>query len=244
MRGRTSKHWWGVVLETPDAPALARFYADLLAWTVAKSEPTWATVGPPDGVAYLAFQTAPDYRRPTWPSVPGEQQMMLHLDFEVSRPGHRHGRRGGDRRHPGRPPAAGRRAGPARPGRPSVLPLPRDGLANSEPHTARHRLTTTRGRRRPDGSTAAPAGHNPPRRTAIGSPHSAAARPRPAPAGPASGPARAPGPARRGSPRAGCASASDPGSNIPPWPLTSERPSGRSPVSSRVTAGIRSGSRP
>lgn len=84
MRGRTEKHWWGVVLETPDAPALAAFYADLLSWTVVKSEPGWATVGPPDGVAYLAFQTAPDYLRPTWPSVDGEQQMMLHLDFEVS----------------------------------------------------------------------------------------------------------------------------------------------------------------
>jgi hypothetical protein len=35
-------------------------------------------------VAYLAVQTWPDYERPTWPAVPGRQQMMAHLDIEVS----------------------------------------------------------------------------------------------------------------------------------------------------------------
>jgi catechol 2,3-dioxygenase-like lactoylglutathione lyase family enzyme len=84
VRGRTNSNYWGVVLETPDAPALARFYADLLDWRVAKSEPDWATVGPPDGVAYLACQTSVSYQRPTWPAVDGEQQMMMHVDIGVS----------------------------------------------------------------------------------------------------------------------------------------------------------------
>jgi predicted enzyme related to lactoylglutathione lyase len=83
MRGRSERHWWGVVLEAPDARELAEFYAQLFGWTVAKSEPDWATLGPPDGVAYIGFQTSPYFRRPTWPPVSGEQQMMMHLDIEV-----------------------------------------------------------------------------------------------------------------------------------------------------------------
>jgi catechol 2,3-dioxygenase-like lactoylglutathione lyase family enzyme len=82
---REGRHdYWGVVLDAPDGPALARFYADLLGWRVASSEPEFATVGPPDGVAYLACQTSPEYRPPVWPPAGDAQQMMLHLDFEVS----------------------------------------------------------------------------------------------------------------------------------------------------------------
>jgi predicted enzyme related to lactoylglutathione lyase len=83
MRGRSSAAWWGAVLEAPDALALAQFYARLLDWTVAKDEPGWAAVSPPDGVAYLGFQSSPEYVPPTWPAVEGRQQMMMHLDIEV-----------------------------------------------------------------------------------------------------------------------------------------------------------------
>jgi catechol 2,3-dioxygenase-like lactoylglutathione lyase family enzyme len=82
---RDSRHdYWGVVLEAPDATALARFYARLLGWEIASEERDFATMGPPDGVAYLAFQTSPEYMRPVWPAAAGAQQMMMHLDFEVS----------------------------------------------------------------------------------------------------------------------------------------------------------------
>jgi len=94
MRGRSQaddstsrwsrSDWWGVVLEAPGARALALFYADLLGWENAKNDLEFSTIGPPDGVAYLAFQTAPDYVRPVWPFREGSQQMMMHLDFEVS----------------------------------------------------------------------------------------------------------------------------------------------------------------
>ena len=81
---RLSRHdWWGVVLDTPDAPALARFYATLLGWKIDKEESDFAAVAPPDGVAYLAFQTSPEYVRPVWPPAEGSQQMMMHLDLEV-----------------------------------------------------------------------------------------------------------------------------------------------------------------
>jgi predicted enzyme related to lactoylglutathione lyase len=83
MRGRSQAAWWGVVLEAPDARALARFYSQLLGWRIAKEEPGWATVAPPDGVAYMGFQTSPEYEPPVWPPVEGRQQMMMHLDIEV-----------------------------------------------------------------------------------------------------------------------------------------------------------------
>lgn len=83
MRGRSEARWWGAVLDAPDAAALARFYADLLGWRVAKEEPGWAAVAPPDGVAYLGFQTSPEFVPPVWPPAEGQQQQMMHLDIEV-----------------------------------------------------------------------------------------------------------------------------------------------------------------
>jgi hypothetical protein len=83
MKGRTKSHWWGTVLDAPDAGELARFYARLLDWTIATDESTWAIVRPPDGITYLGFQTSPTYERPAWPNEPGRQQMMMHLDIEV-----------------------------------------------------------------------------------------------------------------------------------------------------------------
>lgn len=90
MRGRTqddgSTHrdkrhdYWGVVLDSTDARALARFYADLLGWELGSEG---MSVIPPDGVAYIAFQDSPEYVRPVWPPAEGSQQQMLHLDFEV-----------------------------------------------------------------------------------------------------------------------------------------------------------------
>jgi catechol 2,3-dioxygenase-like lactoylglutathione lyase family enzyme len=93
MRGRSdepgepreSRHdYWGVVLEAPDAGGLARFYAELLGWELVKEDATGAAVAPPEGVAYLAFQSSPDYVPPVWPATGQAQQMMTHLDFEVS----------------------------------------------------------------------------------------------------------------------------------------------------------------
>ena len=75
--------WWGVVLDAPNARDLALFYSNLLGWTIASETEGYCTMGPSSGVAYLATQTAEDYQRPAWPNQPDQQQMMLHLDFEV-----------------------------------------------------------------------------------------------------------------------------------------------------------------
>ncbi|HEX9342286.1 MAG TPA: VOC family protein [Actinomycetota bacterium] len=73
----------GIVLGTPDVHELAGFYQRLLGWTVDQDEPDWMKLRPPNGGPGLSFQTERDYVRPTWPAGPGDQQMMLHLDFEV-----------------------------------------------------------------------------------------------------------------------------------------------------------------
>jgi catechol 2,3-dioxygenase-like lactoylglutathione lyase family enzyme len=81
---RTTKHWLGVVLDAPDASALAHFYQRLLGWTLHKDTPEWATLAPTPSAGYnLAFQTERNYVRPVWPSEPGKPVMMLHLDLEV-----------------------------------------------------------------------------------------------------------------------------------------------------------------
>ena len=68
----------GVMLDAPDALALARFYADLTGG-IARGDARWATVDGPHG--YIAFQQADDYRAPTWPAP--DVPMQMHLDFLV-----------------------------------------------------------------------------------------------------------------------------------------------------------------
>lgn len=83
-----------VTIAAPDPRELAAFYARLLGWQVATSEgprpgmPTtdgWAQMRPPAGTAAptLNFEFEADYQPPTWPSEPGKQQLMLHLDVAV-----------------------------------------------------------------------------------------------------------------------------------------------------------------
>jgi catechol 2,3-dioxygenase-like lactoylglutathione lyase family enzyme len=76
--------YWGVVLDAPSGPELAHFYADLLGWEIASEGADGAAIAPREGVAYISFQTSAGYVPPVWPNVEGAQQMMLHLDFEVS----------------------------------------------------------------------------------------------------------------------------------------------------------------
>ena len=82
IRGFTG--WLGVVLSSPDPPALARFYAALFGWEIHSEEPTYATMGIPGAAANLAFHLDEAYERPVWPSQHGVQQMQLHLDVGVT----------------------------------------------------------------------------------------------------------------------------------------------------------------
>ncbi|MFF8314509.1 VOC family protein [Streptomyces lydicus] len=72
-----------VVLDYPDAHALAGFYRALLGWEVKLSDADWVLLRNPAGGTGLSFQSEPGYRPPVWPELPEEQQKMLHLDIRV-----------------------------------------------------------------------------------------------------------------------------------------------------------------
>jgi hypothetical protein len=78
------KDWWGVVLDTDNVEVLARFYSQLRGWAIWKMDSEDAALDLGEGVGYLSVQLNPDYVRPAWPGRPGAQQMMLHLDFQVT----------------------------------------------------------------------------------------------------------------------------------------------------------------
>jgi len=82
---RWERHdWWGVVIDCVDVSQLTHFYAELRGWKIHHLDDKDGSLDAGEGVAYLNIQYNPDYIRPSWPAKPGEQQMQLHLDFEVS----------------------------------------------------------------------------------------------------------------------------------------------------------------
>lgn len=72
-----------VVLDCPDARALADFYSRLLGWEVAVDEPAWVMLRCPTGGTGLSFQSEEWYRSPVWPEKPGLPEKMMHLDIQV-----------------------------------------------------------------------------------------------------------------------------------------------------------------
>jgi hypothetical protein len=69
----------GIVIDCPDAHALAEFYAGLLDWSVELSD-GWADVRADHGQC-ISFQQVADYAPPRWPTQEVPQQM--HLDLMV-----------------------------------------------------------------------------------------------------------------------------------------------------------------
>lgn len=68
-------------ISSPDPPALARFYGRLLGWEIDTDEPGWATLRNPAGPGRLGFHIEDEYAPPVWPSKPGQQLMMAHLEI-------------------------------------------------------------------------------------------------------------------------------------------------------------------
>lgn len=80
------RDWWGIVIDSADPKAAARFYAELLGWELYKPDEMdegEAAIDSGEGVTGITFHLKEDYVRPVWPNAPGQQQMMMHLDFEV-----------------------------------------------------------------------------------------------------------------------------------------------------------------
>ena len=71
------------VLDARDPLSLARFYGELLGWTVVVVDETWTMLRDPQGGAGLSFQLEPLHVPPTWPAQEGAEQMQMHLDLGV-----------------------------------------------------------------------------------------------------------------------------------------------------------------
>jgi predicted enzyme related to lactoylglutathione lyase len=71
-----------VVLDCPDPQGLAGFYSQLLGWPIVSAEDDWVVVSDGGSPKRLAFQLAPDYQPPVWPSTDRPQQ--FHLDLTVT----------------------------------------------------------------------------------------------------------------------------------------------------------------
>ena len=83
----------GPTFDAIDPIALAEFYERLLGWPIVRREGTrpgnpptdgWAMLRAPSGNLKIEVQWDPHYRPPVWPSVAGEQLMMVHLDIGVA----------------------------------------------------------------------------------------------------------------------------------------------------------------
>jgi predicted enzyme related to lactoylglutathione lyase len=70
-----------VVLDCPDPPALASFYAALLGERADTGDPDWCEVFLQEPRVKLAFQRVSPYQAPQWPAGSPQQ---LHLDLTVS----------------------------------------------------------------------------------------------------------------------------------------------------------------
>ena len=69
-----------LVIDCPEAGALAAFYAALLGWNV-KDDDDWVEIRPDDGSNCISFQQVDGYQEPEWPGQSHPQQM--HLDMVV-----------------------------------------------------------------------------------------------------------------------------------------------------------------
>lgn len=83
MSGPSGLTLTATVLNSPNPPALARFYQRLLGWDITTEEPDWVKLANPQGGTGLSFQMEDIYVRPVWPAKAGEPQMMMHLDIRV-----------------------------------------------------------------------------------------------------------------------------------------------------------------
>jgi predicted enzyme related to lactoylglutathione lyase len=82
---------YSFTLDCKDPEVLAKFYAELLGWTVIPMYGEYANdyviIAPPGSSigSYpgVTFQRNPDYQPPVWPEETEAQQQMAHLDFIV-----------------------------------------------------------------------------------------------------------------------------------------------------------------
>lgn len=69
-----------VTLDCPDPPTSARFWSELLGWSVVHSEKDYAMLEGPSNA--LGFGRVEDYVAPAWPNTHGSKQ--YHFDLAVT----------------------------------------------------------------------------------------------------------------------------------------------------------------
>ncbi|WP_132188117.1 MULTISPECIES: VOC family protein [Kribbella] len=70
-----------VMIDCPDPSALARFYSELTGLPITYESVDFVVIATNDTTSGLAFQLAPDHRRPAWPDP--ERPQQFHLDVMV-----------------------------------------------------------------------------------------------------------------------------------------------------------------
>ena len=70
-----------VLIDCPDPSALARFYSELTGLPITYESVDFVVIATNDTTSGLAFQLAPDHRRPAWPDP--ERPQQFHLDVMV-----------------------------------------------------------------------------------------------------------------------------------------------------------------
>ncbi len=71
----------GTVVNARNPDELAAFYERLLGWDRFMDDGDWVAIRAPGGGTAIAFQLDPAAVAPQWPSHPGHQHTLLHLDF-------------------------------------------------------------------------------------------------------------------------------------------------------------------
>ncbi|TCN43132.1 hypothetical protein EV644_102230 [Kribbella orskensis] len=69
------------MIDCPDPSALARFYSELTGLPITYESVDFVVIATNDTTSGLAFQLAPDHRRPAWPDP--ERPQQFHLDVMV-----------------------------------------------------------------------------------------------------------------------------------------------------------------
>ena len=73
--------WHGLIINCPDASALAEFYQELLGMVRVQDDGDWVVIGDAPDRPGVAFEQIRDYKAPTWPDSAIPQQM--HFDVKV-----------------------------------------------------------------------------------------------------------------------------------------------------------------
>lgn len=83
-KNRPSIQLSSFVLDAKDIKQLAEFYEKLLGWRRLQGSEEYEGIANPEGTFFMYFQYEPEYVPPVWPTHPGCQQIMTHLDFAVN----------------------------------------------------------------------------------------------------------------------------------------------------------------